>query len=68
MAVPITCFVSFSAADGNEEDVRFLLDYLSTRLDDNVRFKAYFQMRSGDSLQDFMRDDLVRAEAVLPAF
>jgi hypothetical protein len=68
MALPITCFVSFSATDGNEGDVRFLIDYLSARLGEKVDFKAYFQMRSGASLQDFMRDDLLKSEAVLALF
>lgn len=68
MATPIVCFVSFSATDGNEGDVRFLISYLKDRLGEKVQFKAYFEMRSGDSLQAFMREDLVRAEAVLALF
>ena len=63
----ITCFVSFSAPTA-QADIRFFLKYLATRLSDKVIFKAFFDIRSGTDLQDFMREDLAKADAVLALF
>lgn len=67
MARKIDCFVSFSATDGNERNIRFLLSYLSEKLDNKVNFKVYFEQKSGIDLQTFMKD-IKEAEAVIALF
>lgn len=67
MARKIDCFVSFSATDGNERNIRFLLSYLSEKLDNKVDFKVYFEQKSGIDLQAFMKD-INEAEAVIALF
>jgi hypothetical protein len=68
MARTINCFVSFSAKDGDERDIRFLISYLESKLNSKVKFKAYYNMRSGEDLQDFMKNDLDEAEAIIALF
>lgn len=64
----INCFVSFSGTDGNERDIQFLIARLKEKLGDKVNFKAYFDLRGGTDLQDFMKRDLLGAEAVIALF
>ncbi|PZR31479.1 P-loop ATPase, Sll1717 family [Caulobacter segnis] len=68
MARKINCFVSFSAADGNERNIRFLIEYLTERLEGKVSFQAYFDQPTGSDLQNFMKDELTKAEAVIALF
>lgn len=68
MARKISCFVSFSARDGDEKSIRFFIDYLTQRLEERVAFKAYFDQKSGTDLESFMKNDLTSAEAVIALF
>ena len=64
----ISCFVSFSTADGDEDAIKFLLAHLSNICEEKVDFKAYFNNRSGSDLGKFMKEDLLSADAVLALF
>ncbi|MBN9678859.1 P-loop ATPase, Sll1717 family [Salipiger bermudensis] len=64
----ISCFVSFSATDGDEDAIKFLLDHLSRECDGKIEFKAYFNNKSGSDLGKFMKEDLLSAHAVLALF
>lgn len=68
MTRQIRCFISFSATDGNTGDIDYLIEYLEERLKGRVDFRIYHELRSGDDLGEFMRKDLVEAEAVLALF
>lgn len=68
MAHKIKCFVSFSATDGDERSIRFLIEHLEHGCGGKVQFIAYFNQKSGTDLSDFMREDLPNAEAVIALF
>jgi len=68
LARKINCFVSFSGVDGDERSIRLLIQHLTERLGDKVTFRAYFNERTGSNLQDFMKDELNAADAVMALF
>lgn len=68
MSRRIKCFVSFSATDGDERSIRFLIDRLENDCNRKIQFIAYFNQTSGTDLKGFMKGELASAEAVIALF
>jgi TIR domain len=65
MAETITCFVSFSSVDTLEGDIKFLIEFIVKKTGQKIKFKIYFNEKSGTDLQNYMIKELQDADAVL---
>src|SRR5262249_27784533 len=54
----LKCFVSFCVEDVRTVDVKMLVEQLKSRTNSSIDFAIYYETDLGDSLTDFMRQQL----------